>query len=115
MIETELYQHLDSNVSSVNGRISPLIMPQNTDKPALVYTVISDSDEHSLEGGSCAGVIRVQIDVYAKTYAEAKTVKDEVKAALYSFSYLPYDLITLDGFEDGQELSRQIIDFKIRR
>lgn len=115
MIETELYQHLNTNVTSVGGRISPQVMPQGSAKPALVYTVISDADEHSLEGGSCAGIMRVQIDIYAKTYAEAKTIKEEVKTSLYSFAYKPYELNTYDGFDEEREFSRQIIDFKIRR
>ncbi len=114
MIEEELFAHLKTNVTSVDERIYPLIMPQNCTKPALVYTVIFDGDEQTINGCVVCNNIRFQVDVYSESYAEAKTIKEEVKAALYTFDAYPIDLYTMDGFEEEEELFRQIIDFRLR-
>lgn len=115
MIEQEIYEHIRDNVASVNGRIYPQIMPQNCEKPAVVYTIVYDGDEQSISGCVPTQETRIQIDIYAGSYLEAISIKDEVKAALYTFAYYPYGLNSMDGFEEDQELSRQIIDFKVRR
>ena len=115
MIEAELYTHLSTNVTSVSGRVYPQIMSQGCAKPALVYTIINDRDECGASGCVAASVARIQIDVYATDDLLARQIRDEVKSALYSFAYHPIDLNTMDGFVEETELSRQIIDFKIRR
>jgi len=114
MTEADLYSHLSGNVASVSGRVYPNIMPQDCQKPALVYTVISDIDNQGLEGCVSSNNMRFQVDVYAPSYMEAKTVKNEVKAALYTFSLYPMNLNSTDGFEEEEELFRQIIDFTLR-
>lgn len=114
MIEEELVAHLKSNVPLVSNRVYPLIMPQDCDKPALVYTVINDGDNKGLEGCISSYDTRFQIDVYAEGYLEAKNIKNEVKSALYAFSSYPEGLNSRDGFEGGTDLFRQIIDFTLR-
>lgn len=114
MIEQELYTHLKDNVASVSGRVYPMKMPQGATKPALVYTVIIDTDNQCLGGDVGSSDIRFQVDVYAESYAAAKTIKEEVKAVLYTFSHPVSGMTTQDGFVEGTELFRQIIDFSIR-
>lgn len=114
MIEEDLFTHLKASVASVSERIYPLIMPQNCVKPALVYTVVSDLDEQSLNGCTLQD-IRFQIDIYGNSYAEVKGILTEVKSALYTFGSNPIGLNSRDGFDSDEALFRQIIDFKIRR
>jgi hypothetical protein len=114
MTEADLNTHLKANVASVNSRVYPMIMPQDCEKPALVYTVISDIDNQGLEGCVSSNNMRFQIDVYASSYLESKTIKNEVKAALYTFENYPMELTSLDVFEEEQGLYRQIIDFTLR-
>ena len=114
MIEADLYTHLKNNVASVSGRVFPLIMPQNTTKPALVYTVVNDRDDQSVSGCVASQSVRFQIDVYANSYSESKTVLTAVKASLYTFSSYPMNLNSRDGFEEEEGFFRQIIDFTIR-
>jgi len=114
MIEAALFSHLESSVVSVDGRVYPLVMPQDCEKPALVYTVVNDADNRGVEG--CVGSYdtRFQVDVYARSYFEAKNIKNEVKSALYAFVHYPEVLNSRDGFEEEEELFRQIIDFTLR-
>lgn len=115
MIETELYSHLKTNLPSLSERIYPLIMPQGCVKPALVYTVVNSNDNQVADGSVPSESTRIQIDVYATTYIEAKNIKNEVKAALYLFRPIPQELNSRDALEEEVGLFRQIIDFKIRK
>jgi len=114
MIEADLFSHLSTNVALVNERVYPLLMPQDCEKPALVYTIINDSDSRCINGGSTGFKMRVQIDCYANSYLKAKELKDSVKTALYSFEYYPYDLNSRDIYEENAELHRQLIDFNLK-
>ena len=113
-MEEILFAHLKDNVSLVEERVYPLIMPQNCTKPALVYTVVNDMDNQSL--GSCviSNEVRFQLDIYGASYSQVKAVTEEVKTALYSLESYPMGLNSRDGFEEEQELYRQIIDFTLR-
>ncbi len=73
-----------------------------------------DTDNQGLSGCVGSNTTRFQVDVYAESYESAKTVKNEVKAALYAFKHIPMELNSRDGFIEGSGLFRQIIDFKIR-
>lgn len=115
MIEEQLFSHLKANVASVGNRIYPLIMPQDCVKPALVYTVVHDSDIQSISNCAVSQDVRFQIDVYGNSYAEVKGILTEVKSALYTFEAHPIGLNSRDGFDSSEELFRQIIDFKIRK
>jgi hypothetical protein len=113
MIESELYTHLKDSVTSVSARIYPLLMPQNCVKPAIVYGVVYDGDIQTL-GCTVGRNIRFQIDLYGESYQQVKTIKEEIKQALYSFRSKPLDLSTMDGYEEGTKLHRQRFDFKFK-
>ncbi len=114
MIESDLYLHLKTNVTAVGSRIYPLIMPQAGVKPCLVYTVVNDRDNICLEGKPTSKEVRIQIDVYALTYSESKTIMTAVKAALYTFKSTTSGVNSHDGYVDDVTLFRQIIQFTIR-
>jgi len=114
MIEADLFSHLQSEVTSVSGRVYPLVMPQDCEKPALVYTVVNDADNIGVEGCVSSYNTRFQVDVYADSYLESKDIKNEVKSALYAFAHYPEVLNSRDGFEEEEALFRQIIDFTLR-
>ncbi|UFH59835.1 hypothetical protein [Sulfurovum mangrovi] len=114
MIEAELFAHLKDNVLSVSERVYPLILPKGCKKPALVYSIVIDNDKRSMSEGGTFNVTRAQIDVYADTHEESVQIKNEVKAALYSFEHHVFNVNTTSMFEEEFELFRQLIDFNIR-
>lgn len=114
MIEETLFSHLSANVTSVSGRVYPMIMPQNAVLPAMVYTVVNAKDEQGVSGCVSCTETLFQVDVYAKSYAEAKTIKEEVKSVLYSFDHYPHALSVMDGIDEEIGFFRQIIEFTIR-
>ena len=115
-MEQSLYSLLSNSVLSVEGRVYPLIMPQNCPKPALVYHVINKRDESSMSGW-CeedeSTKYRVQLDVYSEHYAEQKAIAKEVKTALKSFEFGVKEITSRDLFEADTELYRELIEFKI--
>jgi len=114
MIE-ELYDKLLWEVKSVDDRVFPLVMPQGCDKPALVYTIVSDVDHQTSTGCVEFSSMRVQVDVYATTYFEAREIRDEVREAMYNFSLYPENFNSVDSYENDTGLFRQKIDFTLRR
>lgn len=86
-IEAAVFSALTGNVplaALVGTRVFPDQLPQETQVPALVVTVISDVPESSLDGASSAAVSNalVQVDVYAKTREETRAVATAVKDAM---------------------------------
>ncbi len=84
-IETGLYTELSGNagVSALVGtRIYPQKLAQDATLPALVYSVISDPRELTLDGPSDFIRARVQVDAWADTYLEAIALSDAVRAAI---------------------------------
>ncbi len=115
MIEQELFAHLRDTVTSVSGRVYPMIMPQDCEKPALVYTVVNAADDQAVSGCVSATETLFQVDVYASTYAHMKDVTTEVKSSLYTFDSYPMALNSRDIFEEEEELFRQMIEFNTRK
>lgn len=114
MIESILYTHLKDEVTLVDGRVYPMKMAQDSLKPALVYTVIEDSDRQFMSGSFFNSDIRIQLDCYAESYLDVQALKAQVKEALYSFDYPPFELSSRDIYEDDTKLYRQLIDFNIK-
>lgn len=117
MSETTIYSILvaDGNITGlVSTRIYPILAPQNTTNPYIVYRRISGVSINALEGelGTTEG--RFQIDAYSTSYAEAKTLAGYVKAALKASSSVRGALISDVDFEKEQDtnLYRVSMDFR---
>lgn len=112
MIEVSLYEHLKANVTSVNERVFANVMHQNTEKPAMVYTVTEERPNVSLSTECLGADMEWVLHIYAEKYTENKTVKNEVVAALKTFEPRAKDIRVSDGFDEQSELYIQVIQFK---
>lgn len=94
MISDSLFNYLSSNggISAlVATRIYPLVVPQQvydeaTKRPCLVYTLDTDGRHVRFAGSDTLVKGRLQIDCYARTYAQVKTLADAVRDALIDYS-----------------------------
>lgn len=113
MIEVEIYEHLKANVPLVGERVFANIMHQDTLKPAMVYTVISESSDTPLSADCTDEDVTIawQIHICGEKYHDNKLVKNEVKAALKSFGHGMQDIVVEDGFDTESELYIQIVNF----
>lgn len=66
----------------VSTRIEPVDIPQDADRPWIVYRQVSGVSTFSLGGDSGAIDHRVQIDCYSTDYDQAVTLGDNVRLAM---------------------------------
>ena len=89
-IETILYTHLAGNVALaalVSNRIYPDMLPQDVTYPAIRYVVVDRVEVQVKPALATVRHVRarVQMDVYARSYAAAKTAAAALTVALYAF------------------------------
>jgi hypothetical protein len=84
MIEIDIFDRLKGLVSN---RVYPIIMPQNPTLPAVVYTRITNTPINVLGHQPTLDQVRVQIDVWANTYKESKTLAKSVRNAMETASF----------------------------
>lgn len=119
MLESKLYTALSGSskitvTSSISTRIYPLIVPQQSALPAITYARISGGQENNLSGYSSMENPRIQIDCWALTYKEVKTIAENVHTVLNTTTTFSAVLISdMDFYEDDVELYRESMDFKI--
>jgi len=107
MIEQALYEQLTQDVTEVNGRVFPIVMPPKTKKPAIVYAVV----EYPSISVSCedSKIYREwELHIYDKEYLATKEVKQSVVAALKTFganNIVAKDIFVQDAEIFGQEIT----------
>jgi len=118
-IIAELVQYVNNHPALAAVQVSrfyPIQLPQRPTLPASTYQIVSNMPGYSQDGLSYEAP-RVQIDCYAKTYAEAHTLADAFLAALAGWHAAfgipafiasgPYDL------PDDPELERSRVSFDV--
>ena len=98
-LQTDLFALLSATFS---GRIFPLIAPEETAPPYAVYSRVSSQEVSTLDTNGGLGnayTTRLQVDVYAATYAAAQASATAVKAALKGWATEN----TVDGEQDFYE------------
>ena len=109
MIEQSIYNALSSILPTY-----PVRIPEDATIPACCYFVVSDvADNYQNTNQVDSWMVRMQVDIYAKTYKEAKNFKDQVLGELIILGAV--DLVAKDMYEDETSLYREMIDFRIRR
>lgn len=120
MIEQALFSLISAALG--HDRVYPLVLPQKPTLPAMVYQRIGGGDDELTSSGVADLVEgRFQLDAYAKSYPEAKTTANAIRAALsgYHGSVLGVRIdaarrdATTDGFEPETKLFRVSADYII--
>jgi len=116
--ESELRAHLghSSITAYVEDRIYPVVRPQSSTLPALVYTPFGVDQVNNLAGrDSSLRFIRVQVDCWSRTFDEALVLAEAVKArmdtAASNFRTVLSPGSGFDDFEDDTRLYRRSMDF----
>ena len=63
-------------------KIFPTQIKQGTSYPAIVYTAVSNVPNETKTSASQFDQVRMQLDIYARTYSEAATLNTAVRNAL---------------------------------
>jgi hypothetical protein len=105
------------------GRVYPGVIDNGRGFPAMAVTRASTEANATKTGVSNVDFVRVQLDIFAKTYGEAEDVSEAVRTALDFYSgsvvsggdtvnvdHIDY-LGTVDNFENTPELHRVIAEY----
>lgn len=84
MIESAIRHILvnDATVKTLTTRIFPVTIPQDPIYPLILYTKISGSRDHILQGPSGFAHPRFQIDAWDESYTGAKSLANAIRKAL---------------------------------
>lgn len=92
-------------IALTSTRIYPIILPQNPTLPAVTYQRTDGPRESALGAEMGLAHPGIQIDSWGKTYASAKAVATQARAALQRWSSEITDPVVLDCLleSDGDE------------
>ena len=109
-IEVDVYNKL----TSLNIPVYPVKIKQNTTFPCAVYFVVAEvSKDADNKNEIVYKSYRMQVDIYSKSYKEAKNLKDKAIDLLLELNAT--EISAVDMYEDEEMLYREMIDFKINK
>lgn len=88
LIEEALQGYLEGHAgvsALVSNRVYPSMLRQNSTLPAVTYTRISGEHDYVHRGPIGRARPRFQIDAWGSTYANVKSVAEQVKLAMMAF------------------------------
>lgn len=102
--------------AAVGDRVYPKKLPENPVYPAIVYHRISTVREHSHEGSSNLAAVRIQFDIYARTYVAARDAAEGLRSVLDGFRGV-VDGVDINGAfnedeDDGYDDDMQVYWFR---
>lgn len=118
--ESSLKAHLagDATVAArVGERIHPVLLPEGTTKPAIVYGRVGVTDQIDLDSGDGSlQEVRVQVDVWAATHSMCIEVAEAVRlrmqtATIASNNFRLGAAFAQDDYDSEAKLYRVILDF----
>ncbi len=110
MIEKDLYQAL----KNVTANVYPMFLPEDAVYPAITYQVIYDGTNQAFNSGNyMSRDVRFQVDVFSKSYSEAKSLKEQIVNEVIGLN--AGSISSQDIYEDEIKLHRQLIDLKFKR
>ena len=109
MIEASVY----SQLTKLNIPVYPVKIKQGSDFPCATYTVVAEVDKIAENRSEVAyKIYRFQLDIFTKSYKEAKELKDKAIELLLGLG--ASDISVVDMYEDEEMLYRELIDFTIK-
>ena len=103
-VETVLFTRLTTHAglaALVSVRVYPMLLPQAPTMPAVTYQRIDGVRESGMTQEHGMAHPRIQVDSWASTYAGAKAVAGQVRAALQRWSDSSTTPEILDSFIEG--------------
>ena len=122
MLESELFDQLTQwagLAALVGSALYPLRAPPNTPAPYVVYSRTDTQADDTLDSKGLP-VAEFSFDCYGATYAEAKTIAAQIRAAVKSWSDDPPQAVMsaavtddFDGFDETAGLPVVSVDVEV--
>jgi len=114
MIRKEIHKQLTAHIPELEGRVFPLIMPQDTKKTSVVYRIIGSQDTTGLSCTTPIDTISgVQLDIFAHTYEESVDMLNKVLSVLRT-EFISSNVNTYEDYANITLKYRQIIDLGLK-
>lgn len=104
-----LLTSIQSAVNTAVGRCYPLTAPDKPTCPYAIYFQVSNTPNVVIDNTIAIENARIQVDVYAKTYAQCQSLADGVRSAMIGIDGIP--LTAADLYEPEVKLYRVTQDF----
>lgn len=108
MITDAIYTILSGNATltaQVSTRIYPADAPQTTANPCVIYEISGQEPEYSKEGAATVIYTNLEVDVFADSYRQSRSIADLIKSALDQYSGTVnghnIDLVQWEGTTDS--------------
>ena len=95
----------------VDGKVYPLVAPDKIIAPYIVYSNVATTSENTLDGGASIDLLRMQVDVYAGTYDQAKELAAQARSSLEGGTGRATLQAEIDLFEPDLSVFRVSQDF----
>ncbi|AUV33069.1 DUF3168 domain-containing protein [Citrobacter freundii] len=98
------------------GRVYPYVAPLGSDgkpsvtPPWIIFSIVDDVSADVM-CGQAESRVSVQVDVYATTITESRSLRDLALASLKSLN--PTEVVKIPGYEPYYRLYRATLDFKV--
>lgn len=101
--------------AAVAGRVYPLVAPDGAAMPYLVYQRVANTVANVLAGNGSPPIdnSRIQIDVWAASYASAQATARTAKDLLLAWSVQNVLVQELDQYEPQTKRYRVILDYSV--
>lgn len=106
-----ILENIQATLTAIVGRSYPLVSPEKPTAPYAIYSQITNAPEVTMESAVPIENTRLQIDVFAKTYAEVQTLADQVRSAMLGLNITP--ISAGDLYEAEVKLFRVTQDFSV--
>jgi len=97
----------------VGSNVFPMVGPDQQDAPFVVYSGVGSAPENTLANGLPIENERIQIDVWSRSYAEARTLGATVRAAILAIP-APISVFLISEFESfdpNVKMFRRVQDY----
>ena len=111
MTVQEQFFTLMSNATQALDRVYPLVAPDGALRPYIVFQRISANAQNILSGASGLTNTRLQVDVYATTYAQAQGIAAAIDALMAGWSVQNVSIMSQDFYEPDAKLHRVSSDY----
>ena len=102
-----------SGATDAGANIYPMTAPDSCLRPYITYQRISANSENVMSGSSGLINTRMQIDVYADTYAQSQAVAAAVESMMSGWTVQNVSQPAQDLYEDPVKLFRVLLDYSI--
>ena len=109
----ELFVTLVQNATDAQDRVYPQIAPDNVERPYIVYQRVTQNVENVLSGRTGLTNTRLQVDVYASTYAQAQQIATAVAGLMDGWALPNVQILAQDIYESDVKLHRVMADYSI--